>query len=99
MTFAANIDRVLNGVRTPWMTGATPAANYGRARSLADVSRLFFGLPSVLYVTSRLPMMRISRRFYGKAYFNNNSRDKTTFDYNLDGNLGGAVVVSGGTMT
>ncbi|CAN0327217.1 unnamed protein product [Ectocarpus sp. 6 AP-2014] len=38
-------------------------------------------------------------KFYGKAYFNNNSRDKTTFDYNMDGNLGGAVVVSGGTMT
>ncbi|CAM9113362.1 unnamed protein product [Ectocarpus sp. 8 AP-2014] len=42
---------------------------------------------------------KFSRRFYGKAYFNNNSRDKTMFDYNMDGNLGGAVVVSGGTMT
>lgn len=71
----------------------TMAAFFGRRHSF--VFRL--AERAVRYVA--LLIMCISRRFYGKAYFNNNSRDKTTFDYNLDGNLGGAVVVSGGTMT
>ncbi|CAN0055745.1 unnamed protein product, partial [Hapterophycus canaliculatus] len=38
-------------------------------------------------------------KFYGKAFFNENNRLDTTATYNIDRDLGGAVVVSGGALT
>jgi len=39
-------------------------------------------------------------RFYGKAYFNNNSRAATTSGgFNMNPKLGGAAIVSGGSVT